>query len=327
MKPLLFTLISLVAFTSAFAQQPTKSDLEFLRKNFAAHTSGQFEIVRDRVVEHSEEWRGGTYMLIHIRPKKSGKYKLTYAHNVNNHELYRSSESEYLIRVGAKNCKRDINPHQPEWTLFCLGDTIVLPLRMQDTSNPSFRLESDLSSVPDRYPYYPSKNGVDKTPMPVNPLAKLIIYHGFHRLDQLSRAATGGGSMSYDAVFEAKTPGRFNIGITRTGVNDVREFPVIIVRPGVPVTALLPFEKITEYNKDKSYSSTNERSYKSTLEILQPGDTIRAGYSVVIVPQGREALNFRMPGENESAPVITALPFKIADDNDYQAWIAEYLPK
>jgi hypothetical protein len=241
-------------------------------------------------------------------------------------KLYYEGESEFLIRVGDRICKRDLQANAPEWALFCLGDTVIVPLRIQNVSSPSFRLESDLGAVPGGYPYYPRTHFLQKKPDVANPLEASIIYHGFRSGGMMSRAASGGGTVTYSAVFEAKSPGRFNLGLARKGEQYTREVPVVIVKPGVPVTSIIPFEKVTDYTKGRSYSSANRKSYQSLLQILQPGDTWTELYSTIIIPEGERAWNTRLPGETDAPPAITALPFELKRSEDFYNWVADYLP-
>lgn len=323
MRIFLLALISLFAVSAVYAQPG--SNIELIRKNFAAQTGGNFEIVRSRVGEDKANWRPGTYLLMHIKPKRGGTYRLKYSYRVQD-KFYYEGESEFVIRVGTKNCKRDLQAEDANWALFCLGDTVILPLYAQNTSDPAFRLETDRTTVPDRYPYYPKTHFLEKKPAAANPLEKLLAYHGYGKSEQLSRSATGGGHIDFHAVFEAKTPGRFNIGLNRTGEPITREVSVIVVKPGTPVSAVLPFEKVTDYTRGRAYSSTSDKSYRTTMHILQPGDVFSEGYSNIIIPRGEASLNFKMPDESTFPPVISALPFKPADA-DYHKWIAGFLPK
>jgi len=322
---LLVLTISLAVFAVPAQGQIEKPDLARLRASFGAAVSNDFTIVKYRVVEHDDKWRGGTYMLVHVRPKKSGRYRLTYSYRVDD-KFYYEGESEFLIRVGDKTCKRDLQADSPEWALFCLGDTVIIPLRIQNVSSPSFRLESDLGSLPGGYPYYPRTHFLQKKPEVANPLEASIVYHGFRSGGMMSRAANGGGTVTYEAVFEAKSPGRFNLGLARKGEQYTREVPVVIVKPGVPVTSIIPFEKITDYTKGRSYSSANRKSYQSLLQILQPGDTWTELYSTIIIPEGEYASNTRIPEDSDAPPVITALPFDLKKSEDFYNWMADYLP-
>jgi hypothetical protein len=322
---LLVLTISLAVFAVTAQAQIEKSDLDRLRASFDAAVSKDFTTVKYRVVEHRDSLRGGTYVLAHVRPKKSGKYRLTYSYLVKD-KFYYEGESEFLIRVGDKSCKRDLQADAPEWALFCLGDTVIVPLRVQHASSPSFRFESDLGAVPGVYPYYLRTHFLLKKPEVVNPLEASIVYHGFRSGGMMSRSATGGGTVTYEAVFEAKSPDRFNLGLARKGEQYTREVPVVIVKPGVPVTSIIPFEKITDYTKGRAYSSANRKSYQSLLQILQPGDTWTELYSTIIIPEGERALNTRLPGETDAPPVITALPFSLKKGEDFYDWMADYLP-
>lgn len=319
----LFTLFAVLPLV--VRGQVTKSDLAWLRTAFAGAASRDFEIIKDRIVEHDDKWRGGTCMLIHVRPKKSGTYHLKYSYRVDD-KFYYEGESEFIIRVGDKICKRDLQADLPEWALFCLGDTVIIPLRIQDTSSPSFRLESELGSVPGVYPYYPRTHFLQRTPEVVNPLQASIFYHGFRSGGMMSRSANGGGTTTYEAVFEAKSPGRFNLGLARKGEPELREIPVVIVKSGEPVTGIIPFEKITDYTKGRNYSSTNRKSYKSLLRILQRGDTWTEIYSTIIIPAGESTLSTRIPKDIDAPPVITARPFELKRSEDFYSWMADYLP-
>jgi hypothetical protein len=298
-----------------------------LRTSFAAAASKDFEIVKDRIVEHDDGWRGGTYMLIHVRPKQSGIYELKYSYRVQD-KFYYEGESEFLIRVGGRTCDRDLRTDVPEKTLFCLGDTIIIPLRVEKTLSASFALRSTYQkALETRNTSYPVTLGLIKTPPVSNPLETNLIYHGYRRFDRFSRSATGGGAIWHDAVFEAKGPGRFNLGLGKKDAPVNVSVPVIIVKPGTPITAIAPFEQITDYTKGRGYSSTNRKSYQSRFLILQPGDTWSETYSTLIIPASSGGDHSgRIPDDLDPGPVITALPFELKKTEDIYNWLADYLP-
>jgi len=324
---LLVLTLSLGALALPAHGQIAKQDLARLQASFTAAASKDFAIVKYRVVEHEDSWRGGTYVLVHVRPKQSGIYELKYTYRVND-KFYYEGESEFLIRVGGRSCDRDLRIDVPERAMFCLGDTIIIPLRVEKTLSWSFDLKSTYMKAletPDTS--YPLTLGLMKTPPVTNPLERNLAYHGYNRGDALSRSATGGGTIWHSAVFEAKEPGRFNVGLgTKESAVNI-SVPVIIVKPGTPITAIVPFEKITDYTKGKSYSSANRKSYQSRFLILQPGDTWSETYSTIIIPDSSNSDHRpRIPANSELAPIITALPFELEKGEDFYDWMADYLP-
>lgn len=317
----------LAVSTIQVSGQVKKSDLAHLRASFKAAVSKDFDIVKDRIVEHDDSWRGGTYVLVHIRPKQGGIYGLKYTYRVQD-KLYYEGESEFLIRVGGRTCDRELRTDAPERTMFCLGDTIIIPLRAEKTLSWSFDLKSTyIKALETRDTSYPITLGLIKTAV-TNPLEANLLYHGYNGGGMMSRSATGGGTVWHHAVFEATAPGRFNVGLgTKDDLVNI-SVPVIIVKPGTPITALVPFEKITDYTKGRSYSSANRKSYQSRFLILQPGDTFSETYSTIIIPDSSGSDDrVRIPEDSELAPVITALPFVLKKGEDFYDWMAEYLPR
>jgi hypothetical protein len=319
--------LSLAVLTVPAGAQVTKTDLAKLRASFAAATSKDFEIVKNRIVEHDDGLRGGTYVLIHVRPRQSGIYQLKYSYRVRD-KFYYKGESEFLIRVGGRTCDRDLRTDIPEKTMFCLGDTVIIPLRVENTSSASFDLRSTYQKALETgNTSYPVTLGLIKTPPINNPLEANMIYHGYRAFDQLSRSATGGGTIWHDAVFEARAPGRFNLGLGKKDAPVNVSVPVIIVKPGTPITAIAPFEQITDYTKGRGYSSTNRKSYQSRFLILQAGDTWSETYSTLIIPDSSGGDHSRrIPEDTDPGPVITALPFELKRSEDFYNWVADYLP-
>jgi hypothetical protein len=313
--------------------QPAKADITHLRKSFALAVAKDFEITTGRLVNYDDKWRGGSFMLFHIKPKQSGIYTLKYTYRMRD-DFYYEGENEFVIRIGDRKCNRDLRTD--DWkTMFCLGDTIIIPVRLQDSSNHVFSLESIYQKTVARTGgERPSYLGILNKDKVANPLDANLKYFGFDRSEQLSRSATGGGTISHHAVFEAKTPGKFNLGLSARageqvtgGVNaTMNPIPIIIVNPGTPVTALVPHERITSYTKGRAYSSGNMVSYQTNLLILQPGDFISEAYSIYIIsPGGSGAIKFSGL-DRDPVPVIEKLPFSLKKDGSYNDWIAGYLP-
>jgi hypothetical protein len=314
--------------------QPSQADPVHLKKTFKLATARDFQFVDDRVVEHDDKWRSGPFMLFHVKPKRSGIYRLKYTYRMRD-DFYYEGENEIVIRVGDRKCNRDLRTD--EWkTMFCLGDTVIIPVRLKDSSNHVFSLGSTYQKTVARTgSQSPSYLGIVNKEVVANPLDANLEYLGFHRSERMSRSATGGGSISHDAFFKAKSEGRFNLSlsarpgdgpdnpdITKPFINAV---PVIIVNPGTPVTALVPHERITGYTKGRAYSSGNLVSYQTNLLILQPGDFISEAYSIYIIsPGGSGAIKFSGL-DKDPVPVIQKLPFLLKKDGSYNDWLTGHL--
>jgi hypothetical protein len=329
-----FLIIAVFGATNTTYGQPAKADLTHLRKSFKLAMEKEFQITTDRIVEYKDKWRGGPFMLFHVKPKQSGIYKLKYTYRMKD-DFYYEGENEVVIRVGDRKCDRDLRAE--EWkTMFCLGDTVIIPVRLKDSSNHVFSLESiyqkTVARTGSQSPYF----GVLNKKIVANPLAANLEYIGFHRSEQMSRSATGGGSISHEAFFKAKSAGRFNLSLSvtpgeRSDNPDITKpflnaVPVIIVNPGTPVTALVPHEKITGYTKGRAYSSDNTVSYQTNLLILQPGDFISEAYSIYIISPGGSGTIKYSELKKDPVPVIQKLPFLLKKDGSYNDWIAGYLP-
>lgn len=304
-----------------------KRDLARLQASFGSAAGPDFDILKYRIAGHQDSWRGGTYVLVHVRPKQIGIYELKYSYRVED-KLYYEGTSEFLIRVGGRTCNRNLRIDVPERTMFCLGDTIILPLRVEKTWSWSFDLRSThLKALETPDTSYPITLHLTKTPPVTNPLERNLTYHGYRTGGSMSRSATGGGTIWSVAVFEAKAPGRFNMGLSKKGDGLTTSIPVIIVKTGTPITAIVPFEKITDYTKGRDYSSANRKSYQSRFLILQPGDTWSETYSTTIIPDSADGIEIpRVPKDPYPEPVITALPFSLKKGEDFYDWMADYVP-
>ena len=319
-------LLFLFCSVGAVYGQPSQADPVHLKKTFKLATARDFQLLDDRIVEHDDKWRGGPYMLFHVKPKQSGIYKLKYTYRMRD-DFYYEGENEVVIRVGGRRCDRDLQTD--DWkTMFCLGDTVIIPVRLRDSSNHAFTLESTYQKPAARTggqrSYFPGILNKEKV---TNPLEANLKYLGFDRSDQLSRSATSGGTISHKAFFEAQTPGKFNMGLStkagdEPGNTALNPVPVIIVAPGTAITALVPHERVTGYTKGRAYSSGNLISYRTNLLILQPGDVISETYSLFIIERGSPVRLL----ERDPIPVILKQPFSLKKDGSYNDWIAGYLP-
>lgn len=329
-------LLFLFGPVAAVYGQPSQADPAELKKTFKLATARDFQLVDDRIVEHDDKWRGGPFMLFHVKPKQGGIYKLKYTYRMRD-DFYYEGENEVVIRVGDRKCERDLRSEDGK-TMFCLGDTVIIPVRLRDSSNHVFSLESTYQKTVARMgSQSPSYLGILNKEIVANPLDADLEYLGFHRSEQMSRSATGGGSISHGAFFKAKSPARFNLRISARPGDEpddpdvakhfMNAVPVIIVNPGTPVTALVPHEKVTGYTKGRAYSSGDLVSYQTTLLILQPGDFISEIYSVFIISPSDGSGSFKFSGlDKDPVPVIQKLPFFLKKDGSYNDWIAGYLP-
>jgi hypothetical protein len=287
-----------------------------------------FRIVRHELSYGTPE-RGGTFWLVHARPTRSGDFQLQYRYGYVDHArptapLYTHVQHESYVRVGERGCWR-----RREGVDVCLGDTIILPFVVNDLRGHSFSLtfRGRRSTPP---PAGPEPLPPDLSPAVAsvaNPADPQLRYLGSSTHVMLSRVL--GGTAVYSAMFEARTPGRFNLGLSvrDSALPAAREsalgsVPVIVVPRGQPVTVLLQNESVTSVDSIRPFSSHTGNQYLTTALLLQPGDRISLEYAHVTT-RGRDP---RVePGK--VAPSITRHPFALDPRERFNAWIAPYLPR
>ncbi len=308
------------------------SDLVQLKRDFIAEFSKDFQFVKAELKNHSLDAEKNQYWMAHVQPKNTGfftiKYEYLYAD-----KFYAEGETEMKIAVGGKNCSRYPQTVR-EISYFCLGDTIIVPLRLSKSSKYSFSLQSkyadskDIAESRKTYNSYPNLLENEKI---VNPLESNIKYLGKYRVDNLYRS--GGGTFTHFAIFEAKSKGRFNIALSdedkKANDSTIRITPVIIVNPGTPLTLLVPQEKATYYIKGRTYSTDYTNSFESNLIILQPGEVFAIPFLFASEDpwwKDKDKLTKVTARNPNPIPFIFKQPFYIKTDEGFNDWINNDLP-
>jgi hypothetical protein len=221
----------------------------------------------------------------------------------------------------------------PQSNFVCVGDTIILPVVVNDYTEHSFTLSAQ--------PYTPANEstekalrdadvaGLDRTPV-INPAAKFLKYVGSHAYYSPHRAP--GYTMNFYATFEAVRPGSFNLSLglsaPAAGTRAVDgSVPVVIVERGAPITVLSSRESVHGYTE--RFSSNSGDNYMTTPLILQPGDRITLqyhSYSQRGLSAGGENKKALEASVKDRLPVITLLPFDVDPALDFNEWVVDFLP-
>jgi len=305
-------------------------DTASLRRSLAAALGGDFQIVRHELSSGLAE-RGGTFWLVHARPTRSGDFHLQYRYRwvdpVHPRDpLFTHIQHESYIRVGERGCGR-----RREAKEVCLGDTIILPFVLDRYTGHTFTLAYRGPSTPHPLAAEPLPArlvpAADSYP---NPAAAQLTYLGASAYVMLHRVL--GSTTVYSAMFEARAPGRFNLGLTvaRPGLGTSAGsagagVPVIVVPRGQPVTVLLENEQVHSTNEVSGFSSHTGSQYLTTPLLLQPGDRVTLEFSRFTV-RGRDH-HPGAPGEPQVTPRIARLPFHLDTSQRFNAWVAPYLPR
>lgn len=294
-----------------------------LRAALAAAVGDNFEVARERLARRSNWHGGGLYWLAYLRAVRPGEYYVKYRYRYKDHvkpkdPLYTFVEHQTLVRVGPQGCGR-----RPRYNFVCVGDTLILPVLVNDYTEHTFWLESQPFSPGDAATEKTLREmdeaGLDRAPVP-NPAAEFVKYLGSRAHYSPHRAP--GFTVTYTATFEAVKPGRFNLSVGASSVS------VLIVEPGAPLTILSSGDSVHGYTERFS-SSGSGNSYLMTPVILQPGERLTLRYG------GYSHSGFSAGGENEEAietsikdhpPVIALQPFTIDPAQEFNEWLVEFLP-
>lgn len=312
-----------------FAWSPKSVDVKKLERDFVAEFSRDFKFVKSETKENLVENQKLNYWLAHVKPQRTGFFTIKYAYQFAD-KFYASGETEMKIAVGGKECSRYPQVVR-ETGYFCLGDTIIIPVRLTNFSKHTFYLKSKeetAENVEKNRMIYNNSNGLN-TEKVINPIEGNIKYLGKHRIDNLYR--NGGGIFTHIAVFEAVRKGRFNLSLSgiyekNKTLDEYASIPIIIINRGESITSLIPEERIT-FIKDRSYSSAYKNSFESNLRILQPGEIFSVAYAAFHAKAWWQEKN----GINESEvralnviPVIKSEPFSIKKEDGFNSWVADF---
>lgn len=304
-----------------------------LRAALADALGDNFEIVTDRLVRRSNYHGGGIYWLTHLRAARPGGFHLKYRYRYKDHAhpedpLYTFVERDTAISVGPRGCSRITRGNH-----VCVGDTVILPVVVNDYTEHVFTFNADAYTPAFERPDTSLRDAEDtalQRDNVNNTAAEFLKYVGSRA--HYSPHRTLGYTLTFHATFEAVRPGSFNLSL---GVSEpanpasaaLGSVPVRIVGRGEPITILSSRENVRGYTE--RFSSNSGEEYRTTPLTLEPGDRITLEY-FSYSRRGRTA-----GGENEEAleatvkdypPVITILPFDFDPAQDFNEWLAGFLP-
>ena len=337
------SIVPLVAQTSG----PRKEfDPGLLRAKLITAVASDFEILKDELKERSSASGGGTYWLVHVKAKHSGDFVFTYRYNYSDSH-YSHVEREFGLRVGPRACRRG-PPFTGSYSRFCVGDTIILPIAINNFTEHEFSLKSreytkDENAAFEKEAPGLGGEGLNESPVP-NPASDHLRYAGTSSHKMLHR--NGGYTLEAYATFVAERPGRFNLALSsaiRSMPADLSSpgialgsVPIIVVARETPVTLLASRHEVRGYSKGYDarewVSSTSGDAFMTELIILQPGDRIALKYHSSIRSRETEwkerAGNVRnLPSTDDAPPPrIIKLPFSLQTQYDFTEWLVNYLP-
>ena len=148
----------------------------------------------------------------------------------------------------------------------------------------------------------------------------------------------GGYTLEGHAVFEAQSPGRFNVTVSAnyadlpsavlSGIGAGGGIPIIVVSRETPVTLLASSHEVRGYtmgyNGKEYVSSTSGDAYMVDVMILQPGDRISLKYFTTIRSRNYErrerAANDSRSGDDltEKVPLAAHLQKSICAEDGIQ---------
>ena len=346
---LLLCLLCLNPIDTASAQKArenrpvTSTDREELRRRFAASVGQDFEIVKDEFKSSPCSGGGGSYWLAYLKPKHAGSFSLTYRYNYNDPH-YSHVEREFTLNVGLAGCRRGV-PSSGSYHRFCVGDTIIFPVAINNFTEHQFNLTSreytkEQDAIWESVSAQPGDQQLDRKQVK-NPVADYLRYVGTDSHKLLHR--NGGYTLENYAVFEAQQPGRFNLAMgavfsdlpaaVLSGTSSSDGVPIIIVSRETPVTLLASHHEVRGYTmgfNDKEYcSSSSGDSFMTDVIILQPGDRISLNYYTTIRSAAYERSERSNPADPEIIPPprISKLPFTLNGKSNFTGWLTDYQPR
>jgi hypothetical protein len=324
--------LQLMLAPSLFAQSRKPAAAATLRTRFVAAVGKDFDLVKDEMKTRAVERGGGTYWLAFVRPKHTGIFSVQYRYR----ELWplEIREHEIGFSVAPEKCRRG-PPESGTYRRFCLGDTIIVPVLVNNYAGHEFKLTK--AEYPNEKENPPASGmrstSLDQAPID-NPAAGTLSYAGrgthklYHRIP--------GYTLSLFADFVATTPGRMNLLVTALGADqDIAGYegvPVIVLPHGAPATLIAGREEVKGYDKssDREFRSWSSNNFMTNVLILQPGDRFRVGYFSVVRNSDYVAGRFDRAGPDPSEslkPLIKVRPFAPDVRYDFTEWIVDYLPK
>lgn len=331
-----------VSATAPFEVRGQKKafDIEQVRQSFKAAASEYFGFIKDDLAGLEAEKRPGAYWLVRVKPQKSGHYAVKYTYKYND-PFYSEGENLMNFRVGPKVCARESRA-EAGIARFCLGDTVILPIRAANRYDYSFSVKYTEENDPNinKRPLHDLSAEVAAMTAsgdPVNnPLEAHLKYLGTQRVESLHR--NGGSTIIYSASFQAVAPARFNFVLSSRSPTEPDSAwpqvlsggtPVIIVEPGTAVTYLASHENTINYADEKKFSSDSGGTFPTNLLVLQPGDIFSLQFAAT--RRGTQSTKMPLPGQSSPpstpVPVIRKAPFLIDRSWGYNQFVADFFIK
>lgn len=318
-----------MAFTAG-AQNKT-FDIDQVRAAFGAAAAEHFQILGDELAGLESEKRPGAYWLVRVKPKRSGHYAVRFTFKYN-HPSYDEGENVLYVRVGGKICDRQAQP-QAGIARFCLGDTVILPIRAANRYAYSFQIKYTYEE-PEDFRGKKAKAPADQDAAEVqNPVGPYLRYLGSKRA-QMDQRGVGPSTVIYSAVFEAVRPGKFNIGlrpdtgsrvVEAPGISHGWGTPVVILDPGTPITYLAGKEDTIDYSDNRRFSSHGGGTFPTNILLLQPGDIIELPFLTTVEEEHGVMKDVRDP-RGAYRPSIHKAAFRVDSYLSYNAFVADYFP-
>ena len=321
----------------AQSTKPGAPEAATLRGKLRAALGTDFELVKDEMKTRPVERGGGTYWLGYVQPKRTGVFYLQYRYLESG--PFEVREHEFRLRIGPEKCRRG-PPASGIYERFCLGDTVIVPVLVNDYAGHEFKLAK--AEAPNETPnetedspvQVPRPTGLDTAPVD-NPAAPVLLYagRGLHKLVH----RIPGYTLTLYADFVAERPGRTNLLVSASGGSSGADgydgVPVIVLPVGAPATFIAGREEVRGYrhsrDRREDFASWSSNLYMSNVLILQPGDRLTVGYFSVVRNSedvnGRFAEMKRDPAE-DLMPVINVRPFAPDLRYEFTEWIVDYLP-
>jgi len=328
-----FLAIFAVAAVTAAAQGGS-FDIARVRDAFKAASSEHFTLLGDELAGLESEKLPGAYWLVKVKPKKAGHYAVKYVYKYND-KFY--SEGENVIRFGVGGSPCDRRPHSEGGiSRFCSNDTIILPVRAANRYDYTFEIKYTYEDPAFSALKKPSETIDPAVAKIQNPLSAHLKFIGT-KVSSMQHRSCCVTTYEYYAVFEAVSPGRFNIGLSladkdKTNATEISNpffgggMPVVILDPGKPITYLAGYEDTINYSDNKRFSSHSGGTFPTRLLMLQPGDRVELKYLSIRQDEKIGGEKRLLIDTADKLPAVEKHPFYLNPDWSYNAFIADYFP-
>lgn len=201
-------------------------DVEGLLKDFRATFSGDFDAVDARISLKSP---GDPWLLISVRPRRAGHFVVRYDAQHEPYMLAPEGETwicEYHLMIGAKGQRRYCTARYA-WPLACVGDVVVIPVRVRRALSKHQFFAHGANERRDRVMAKSDREGGQSDPL--QPYRRPVVIR--NRMPDTLRLIGSGGrsrvsrgldhfSHNLIGLLEARKAGRFNIRLGPKDADD-----------------------------------------------------------------------------------------------------------